>query len=82
LKNSVSFIHGPPGTGKTAVSAAIIVTLHHHEQGIIVAAAPSNIACDGLCLAIQKASTIFKPKVLRIYAKSRETALLAGESKQ
>lgn len=77
LKCNCSFIHGPPGTGKTFTLSEIAVTLYLLEKGKFFASAPSNVACDGICQAIA-GNGKFHPKVLRIYAKRRELAILDG----
>lgn len=47
---------GPPGTGKTTTLAALVATLVAAGQRVLVVA-PTNVAADGACLAIDRALT-------------------------
>lgn len=89
LQRPLSLIQGPPGTGKTVTSASIVYVaqvmeqdsapthvsnyryhLVKQNQGKMLVCAPSNIAVDQLAEKIHKTGV----KVLRVAAKSRETA--------
>lgn len=48
LSRTVSIIHGPPGTGKTATAASIIVGAVLAGSGPVLATAASNVAVDNL----------------------------------
>jgi DNA replication protein DnaC len=49
----VSFIHGPPGTGKTYNASVIVLSLSIEEQGKIIVCAPSNEGSNGIAEAIR-----------------------------
>jgi len=69
--NIISFIHGPPGCGKTVGLSQIGVNLSATEEGRIVATAPSNIAADNIASALIKFGLSYM-KVIRIYSSSME----------
>ena len=46
VKHPITFIHGPPETGKTFTGAVIAITLSLTEQGGILVCAPSNVGAD------------------------------------
>ena len=46
--NTVSIIHGPPGTGKTTTLVAGIKAMIHRDNKILLCA-PSNAAVDNIC---------------------------------
>ena len=47
LERPVTFVWGPPGTGKTTTVAAAVAALVHHRQRVLVVT-PSNAAADVL----------------------------------
>lgn len=56
LTDNISFVFGPPGTGKTTTLAGRIHRLmSEHEQCRILVLAPTNKACDVLTLAVADA---------------------------
>jgi len=73
-KSPVSFVLGPPGTGKTTNAAQIALSLATWEKGDVLICTPSNEAADGFALKLVKLIDDFKiaKTVLRIYSKSRE----------
>lgn len=73
-ENSVSIIHGPPGTGKTTTLVAGIKALVQEEKKILLCA-PSNTAVDNICEKLIKE----KVKVVRVgnAAKATDQALQA-----
>jgi DNA replication protein DnaC len=72
--NVVSFIHGPPGTGKTYNASVIVLSLSMEEKGKRIVCAPSNEASNDIAEAIRKLNSSFnrKRKLLRVNARSRE----------
>lgn len=74
LKNPISFIWGPPGTGKTTTLARIAVELRNQGKKVLILS-HTNIAVDG---AIQKISSMIpdlKPGELIRYGKCRDPEL-------
>lgn len=55
LSNDITYIWGPPGTGKTTVIAQIIDELHKHDRSVLVVS-HTNTAVDG---AIEKADKTY-----------------------
>lgn len=55
LTNDITYIWGPPGTGKTTVIGQIIVQLYQHDRTVLVVS-HTNTAVDG---AIEKADKIY-----------------------
>lgn len=53
LRDNISFVFGPPGTGKTTTLAHRIASLiNENEQCRILVLAPTNKACDVITLAV------------------------------
>lgn len=73
-ENTVSIIHGPPGTGKTTTLVAGIKALIHKKKKVLLCA-PSNAAVDNICEKMIVAGV----KVVRVgnAAKASEEALKA-----
>ena len=55
ISNDISYIWGPPGTGKTTVIGQIIDALYKHDRSVLVVS-HTNTAVDG---AIEKADKIY-----------------------
>ncbi|KAI5420522.1 ATP-dependent helicase NAM7 [Lathyrus oleraceus] len=68
LQRPISLIQGPPGTGRTVTSAALVYHMAKQGQGQVLVCAPSNVVVDQLAEKIS--ATGFK--VMRLCAKSRE----------
>ncbi|CCH59911.1 hypothetical protein TBLA_0C00960 [Henningerozyma blattae CBS 6284] len=63
LANSISIIHGPPGTGKTYTLVELIQQLVHRGQRVLVCG-PSNISVDTI---LERLSKVLPPdSLLRI----------------
>ena len=73
-ENTVSIIHGPPGTGKTTTLVAGIKAMIHNGDKILMCA-PSNAAVDNVCEKLLKENV----KVVRVgnAAKASDEALEA-----
>jgi regulator of nonsense transcripts 1 len=73
--SKISFLHGPPGTGKTYSATFIANWLFQKEEGRILICAPSNFATDNLVTGLASIGQLIslqRPKVLRIFAHSKE----------
>lgn len=75
MKQKISFIWGPPGTGKTETLAKI--SLSHIKQGNkVLMLSYSNVSVDGAILRIHKLAPETKPGVLVRYGYVRQKELL------
>jgi len=63
LRNSVSFIWGPPGTGKTHTLSALVCALLMRKERVLVVAT-TNAAIDNVLLALQY-KTVHKQLLLQ-----------------
>ncbi|KAI5420524.1 ATP-dependent helicase NAM7 [Lathyrus oleraceus] len=68
LQRPISLIQGPPGTGRTVTSAALVYHMAKQGQGQVLVCAPSNVVVDQLAENISATGL----KVVRLCAKSRE----------
>jgi len=68
LANKFTFIHGPPGTGKTTTITAITHYLSSRNDGKVLICAPSNAATERVTMALAKTNIFF----CRVVSKSRE----------
>lgn len=50
---SISLIHGPPGTGKTKTACELIYQAVTAKRLKVLACAASNIAVDNLCMRLK-----------------------------
>ncbi|MBM4247113.1 MAG: hypothetical protein FJ148_25525 [Deltaproteobacteria bacterium] len=81
LQHDITFIWGPPGTGKThALGELITSALHHNKRVLVIATA--NVAVDQVCLKLRDAldyhaldSFLTGGKVLR-FGYARDTDVL------
>lgn len=80
-EHAVSFIHGPPGTGKTFTVAAVAILLAIQEKGTVLICAPSNFAADGVAIALNKVIKELNSyiKVIRMFSRTRVQQLLQGD---
>lgn len=77
-KQPITFVWGPPGTGKTQTLANI--ALSHIEQGNrVLMLSYSNVSVDGAIMRVHKLSEHDKPGVLVRYGYARQKDLLAHE---
>lgn len=54
LENDITYIWGPPGTGKTTVISTIINELFEHERSVLIVS-HTNTAVDGAIMKVDKA---------------------------
>lgn len=54
LENDITYIWGPPGTGKTTVISTIINELFEHERSVLIVS-HTNTAVDGAIIKVAKA---------------------------
>lgn len=75
LSNDITYIWGPPGTGKTTVIGQIIDELYKHDRSVLVVS-HTNTAVDGAIEKADKAYSRFNPvdnnyPILRIGSPAR-----------
>lgn len=70
----MGIVWGPPGTGKTTTLAEMVAALVSAGERVLVLA-PTRIASDGACLAIDEAITRAKLSRARRRASERSTGL-------
>lgn len=74
----ITFVWGPPGTGKTQTLAKIALT--HIEQGHrVLMLSYSNVSVDGAVMRVHSLSKKKKPGVLLRYGYPRRSDLLEHE---
>ena len=67
LRQWITLVHGPPGTGKTVTAIGIILTLVRTGHSPILVCAGSNTAVDNLLLKLQG----HELKITRVYSTSK-----------
>ncbi|KAK7251838.1 hypothetical protein RIF29_35399 [Crotalaria pallida] len=67
LQRPISLILGPPGTGKTVTSVAIVYHMANRGLGQVLVCAPTNMAVDQLAEKISATGL----KVVRLWTKSK-----------
>ncbi len=78
ITEKITFVWGPPGTGKTETLAKIALT--HIEQGHrVLMVSYSNVSVDGATLRVKKLDSSFVPGRLLRYGYPRDKQLLADE---
>ena len=53
LGQHITFIPGPPGTGKTSLAAALLCFMHELHQGPVLAVAQSNAGVDNIARRVR-----------------------------
>ena len=79
VTNDITFVWGPPGTGKTETLAKIALRHINNSQRVLMLSY-SNVSVDGAILRVRKLDDYFSPGRLLRYGYPREKKLLDDEA--